>query len=731
MAPALSPNQSKHVLVIDGGGFRGLGSLLVLQELMKMAESRARQSLLPCDVFDLICGTSTGGLIATLLGRLGLDCATAIDIYKELTIAICGTNEAAFWEDLLKSNDGGLKSAPFERSLAKFIEKYTGLADTPMALKGDRDVVDHPKTNAFVTVTSEAPLYDNRTHCIRSYASRSRQPPPSEHQWSIREAVRGTLGSTIFLSPLSITSKYSYGDAGFAGFSSPVAFVPKETQALWPSGKIGTITVLGPGLSSLAPSSPRREWAVTDSYAKKYVDKIMVKLQSQLSAQDTLRLNAVNLVKQFVTLAVDTELLHSEFTANRQTHCTRLCPPLGIDNIDLVDCFHADVVEKAVKKWLQDEGKHILSAIACNLVELKKEPISTDDARFVIPPSPPPNTNPGYNPRLDERRPETMIEYLKNYRVCFIIDDSGSMEGERWSETRDALLEIAEHALRQNVDEIDMMFLNHHVLHRAVKGASTILKIFDAVRPAGYTPTGATLQKVLDEHMTKLDLAVNTPQYSTIKPLDIIVITDGVPTDRPKDVLVNAVARMKHARHHPNAMGVQIVQVGDDPEAVPALKDLMLGDVGSMVDTVPYKGKLTPQRQHRAGFKPGFQCNPTPPHSRARTYCAAAFISPKSSKAFTHHHAAASNSWEKLASWKSPGSHYGSLHQLMTRAGVADEHAANQGSSSSASYAGPICRDRERTATPPRVVTDDSELVLTANMLRIMYIDAQPCVLPR
>ena len=47
---------------------RGLAS-------MKELKARTERTLLPCQVFDLICGTSVGGLISILLGRLGLDCA--------------------------------------------------------------------------------------------------------------------------------------------------------------------------------------------------------------------------------------------------------------------------------------------------------------------------------------------------------------------------------------------------------------------------------------------------------------------------------------------------------------------------------------------------------------------------------------------------------------------------------------------------------------------------------
>lgn len=37
---------------------------------------------------------------------------------------------------------------------------------------------------------------------------------------------------------------------------------------------------------------------------------------------------------------------------------------------------------------------------------------------------------------------------------------------------------------------------------------------------------------------------------------------------------------MRASKHHPNVIGVQIVQVGDNKKATQNLKDLMLGDVG-------------------------------------------------------------------------------------------------------------------------------------------------------
>jgi patatin-like phospholipase/acyl hydrolase len=64
-----------RILSLDGGGVRGIAELFILKELMDQVNRLQRNegdksSLLPCQVFDLICGAGTGGIIALLLGRL-------------------------------------------------------------------------------------------------------------------------------------------------------------------------------------------------------------------------------------------------------------------------------------------------------------------------------------------------------------------------------------------------------------------------------------------------------------------------------------------------------------------------------------------------------------------------------------------------------------------------------------------------------------------------------------
>jgi patatin-like phospholipase/acyl hydrolase len=71
------------LLSLDGGGVRGLSSLLILQKLMKSLDDR--NPPLPCDYFDMIAGTSIGGLIAIILGRLHMSVDECILEYKKLS----------------------------------------------------------------------------------------------------------------------------------------------------------------------------------------------------------------------------------------------------------------------------------------------------------------------------------------------------------------------------------------------------------------------------------------------------------------------------------------------------------------------------------------------------------------------------------------------------------------------------------------------------------------------
>lgn len=89
-------------MVTDGGGIRGLSSLLILKDLMRYinesivtleppeAGSASQEEIQPHDIFNLVAGTSTGGLIAIMLGKLGMTVDECILAYEQLASDIFG-----------------------------------------------------------------------------------------------------------------------------------------------------------------------------------------------------------------------------------------------------------------------------------------------------------------------------------------------------------------------------------------------------------------------------------------------------------------------------------------------------------------------------------------------------------------------------------------------------------------------------------------------------------------
>ena len=57
------PGSDLRLLALDGGGVRGLSALMILEQLMEAVDPDAPPK--PCDYFDMIGGTSTGGWVVT------------------------------------------------------------------------------------------------------------------------------------------------------------------------------------------------------------------------------------------------------------------------------------------------------------------------------------------------------------------------------------------------------------------------------------------------------------------------------------------------------------------------------------------------------------------------------------------------------------------------------------------------------------------------------------------
>ncbi|QRV77433.1 von willebrand factor type A domain protein [Ceratobasidium sp. AG-Ba] len=200
----------------------------------------------------------------------------------------------------------------------------------------------------------------------------------------------------------------------------------------------------------------------------------------------------------------------------------------------------------------------------------------------------------------DMEREEALTQ-LGRYDTQFLIDDSRSMGGSRWQEARDALAGLAKIALKYDNDGIEIFFLNAVDSGRTVKASFSdedVRQLFASVRQSPGTPTGRRLNDLLTAYINKLE----TAGAKSIKPLNLIVITDGEPSDDPASVIVEAARRLDEGKYPLAQVGIQFIQVGDDSWASKALKDLdnhlgTMNSVRDIVDTRPYTGQpLTAER---------------------------------------------------------------------------------------------------------------------------------------
>ncbi|KAB8437398.1 hypothetical protein FH972_025076 [Carpinus fangiana] len=212
------------------------------------------------------------------------------------------------------------------------------------------------------------------------------------------------------------------------------------------------------------------------------------------------------------------------------------------------------------------------------------QPIATPDSHTssLVPPplttTTAPNTDDAYS-------------FLTTFDTIFLIDDSGSMAGRSWRECTSALEAITPICTQHDSDGIDLYFLNapDSPHYRNVTEASTVHEIFSTVRPQGGTPTGQVLSRILRKYLRELEASPDDT-----KPINIIVITDGVPADDVETVLINTAQKLDRMDAEPWQIGVQFFQVGEEEGAREHLEGLddelsrMGGGCRDIVDTVPF-----------------------------------------------------------------------------------------------------------------------------------------------
>ncbi|KAF8575496.1 hypothetical protein K439DRAFT_1623547 [Ramaria rubella] len=241
-----------HILTIDGGGIRGLSSLLLLRELMSriaiaMNKDVSPTVIRPADCFDLIVGTGTGGISALFLGRLRMTVDEAINEYRTVAEAAFKPSSANLW-CFRKSNTLLKNGVRLEAAIAEVAGRFLGDHNARLEelSTGAQMTTCRTAILACQNANVNAPPY-----VFRSYATTQ----PASH-FAIHEVARATVShQDLFPAVFLGDPPVQFMDAGFVGHNNPTRTALFEAASIWPESQIGCLVSLGAGGQKIIPFS--------------------------------------------------------------------------------------------------------------------------------------------------------------------------------------------------------------------------------------------------------------------------------------------------------------------------------------------------------------------------------------------------------------------------------------------------------------------------------------------
>ncbi|CAG8358973.1 unnamed protein product [Penicillium salamii] len=210
------------LLSLDGGGVRGLSSLFILQRIMhQINDARGKNnkpSVKPCEVFDLIGGTSTGGLIAIMLGRLEMDVDDCITAYSKLMAEVFDERLRSVPVNLRGDIQSRFSSIKLKDAIQKVIESCQ---------VSKEELFDNGVARGCKTFVCTADRCTKHIIRLRSYRLSDEPDIPT----TIWEAALATSAATTFFDTAEI-GDWSFADGAF-GANNPVEEVEGEASNIW------------------------------------------------------------------------------------------------------------------------------------------------------------------------------------------------------------------------------------------------------------------------------------------------------------------------------------------------------------------------------------------------------------------------------------------------------------------------------------------------------------------
>ncbi|CAK7223200.1 hypothetical protein SBRCBS47491_005129 [Sporothrix bragantina] len=236
------PGDQIRLLALDGGGVRGLSSLMILRRLMATVDPESPPR--PCEYFDMIGGTSTGGLIAIMLGRLRMTVDECIEAYTSLS-------DKVFEKKSHRIKINGKLQGRFDAvELAETIKQILRVRDhdEDMLLKDDG-----ASCKVFVCATSKE---TSDIVCLTSYRSPRSDNSDLLNSTKVWQACRATSAATGFFDPIAIGPFDEEFVDGALGANNPIYVLWNQARDVWGDdlqNKLQCVVSIGTGVPNLKP----------------------------------------------------------------------------------------------------------------------------------------------------------------------------------------------------------------------------------------------------------------------------------------------------------------------------------------------------------------------------------------------------------------------------------------------------------------------------------------------
>uniref|UniRef100_A0A166IVX7 Patatin n=1 Tax=Daucus carota subsp. sativus TaxID=79200 RepID=A0A166IVX7_DAUCS len=286
--------QGLRILSMDGGGMKGLATVQILREIEKGTGKQMHE------LFDLICGTSTGGMLAVALGIKLMSLDKCEDIYKKLGKLVFAEpvpkdNEAATWREkldqLYKSSSqsfrvvvhGSKHSADqFERLLKEMCADEDGDLIIESAVKGTPKVfvvsslVSMVPAQPFIfrnyqypvgtvetplAISESQPVGGSGSPTIGAKSGYKRNACIGSCKHQVWQSIRASSAAPYYLDDYS-DDGYRWQDGAIVA-NNPTIFALREAQLLWPDAKVDCLVSIGCG--SVSTKVRKGGWRYLDT----------------------------------------------------------------------------------------------------------------------------------------------------------------------------------------------------------------------------------------------------------------------------------------------------------------------------------------------------------------------------------------------------------------------------------------------------------------------------------